>query len=58
MSEGNNGEFSNVKRMGDDTMTQFILGCFTGGIIGVFAMCLCQAAGQADRELNCTEFDE
>lgn len=29
-------------------MIRFILGTFFGGIVGVFAMCLCQAAGQAD----------
>lgn len=53
MSGGNNDEFSNVKGMGDDTMTQFILGCFTGGIIGVFAMCLCQCS-----KINCIDSDE
>ena len=29
-------------------MIRFILGLLIGGCIGVFAMCLCQAAGQAD----------
>lgn len=38
-------------------MIWFILGTFFGGIVGVFAMCLCQAAGQAD-EMNCTDHDE
>lgn len=38
-------------------MIRFILGTFLGGIVGVFAMCLCQAAGQAD-EMNCTDHDK
>ncbi len=29
-------------------MVRFVLGLIAGGIIGVFAMCLCQAAGQRD----------
>ena len=42
---------------GGRKMIGFILGIFFGGIVGVFAMCLCQAAGQADR-MNCTDHDE
>lgn len=34
-----------------------ITNTFFGGIVGIFAMCLCQAAGQADR-MNCTDHDE
>ena len=30
-------------------MISFILGLMAGSIIGVFAMCLCQAAGAADK---------
>lgn len=38
-------------------MIGFIVGAFFGGIVGVFAMCLCQATGQADR-MNYTDHDE
>ena len=30
-------------------MINFFIGCLVGGMIGVFAMCLCTAAGQADK---------
>ena len=30
-------------------MLSFILGCIFGGTVGMFAACLCAAAGQADR---------
>lgn len=36
-------------------MIGFILGSMFGGTIGVAAMCLCMAAGRADREINCTD---
>lgn len=36
-------------------MIIFLLGTMFGSMIGIFAMCLCTAAGQADREMNCTE---
>lgn len=42
---------------GGRKMIGFILGTLFGGIVGVFAMCLCQAAGQADK-MNCTDHDE
>lgn len=42
---------------GGRKMINFVLGTFFGGIVGVFAMCLCQTAGQAD-EMNCTDHDE
>ncbi|MBR1383802.1 MAG: DUF3789 domain-containing protein [Ruminococcus sp.] len=33
-------------------MIQFIAGTMFGGLIGVVAMCLCQAAGEADRHMG------
>lgn len=42
---------------GGREMIGFILGTLFGGIVGIFTMCLCQAAGQAD-EMNCTDHDE
>ncbi|MCM1509055.1 MAG: DUF3789 domain-containing protein [Ruminococcus flavefaciens] len=39
-------------------MIKFILGSLFGGIVGVFVMCLCQVAGNADNQLNYTDFDE
>ena len=31
-------------------MLYFILGCMTGGFIGVTVMCLCAVSGQCSRE--------
>ncbi len=42
---------------GGRKMIGFIFGTFFGGIVGIVAMCLCHAAGQADR-MNCTDHDE
>lgn len=39
-------------------MSGFIIGLFIGGLTGVFAMCLCTAAGQADKCKNCTVKDK
>lgn len=39
-------------------MLGFIIGLFVGGTIGVFAMCLCRAAGQADESENYTGSEE
>ena len=33
-------------------MLMFLLGCMTGGTVGVVTMCLCAAAGDADRALE------
>ncbi len=33
-------------------MTAFIAGTMFGGIVGVVTLCLCQAAGEADRHLD------
>lgn len=33
-------------------MIQFIAGAMIGGVVGIIAMCLCQAAGAADRHLG------
>lgn len=30
-------------------MLEFVIGCMVGGIIGTAVICLCVAAGQADR---------
>ena len=34
------------------SMLMFLLGCMTGGTVGVVTMCLCAAAGDADRALE------
>lgn len=39
-------------------MSGFIIGLFIGGLTGVFTMCLCTAAGQADKRKNCTGKDK
>ena len=36
-------------------MLVFILGLMVGGTTGVFAMCLCRAASEADRCMNITD---
>ncbi len=33
-------------------MIQFIAGAIFGGVVGIIAMCLCQAAGAADMHLG------
>lgn len=33
-------------------MLSFLLGCMTGGAVGVVTMCLCTAAGDADRAME------
>ena len=33
-------------------MIQFIAGAMFGGVVGIIAMCLCQAAGKADGHLG------
>ncbi|WP_072417651.1 MULTISPECIES: DUF3789 domain-containing protein [unclassified Ruminococcus] len=33
-------------------MIGFIIGTFAGSLIGVTVMCLCQAAGEADRHFG------
>lgn len=39
-------------------MLGFIIRIFIDGIIGVFTMALCTAAGQADKRENCTDSDK
>lgn len=39
-------------------MIAFILGSLFGGAVGVFTMCLCVTAKEADRELEYTDPDE
>ncbi len=39
-------------------MVGFIIGLMVGGTTGVFAMCLCRAASDADRCMNITDSDE
>ena len=36
-------------------MLGFIIGLMVGGTTGVFAMCLCRAASEADRCMNITD---
>ena len=33
-------------------MIQFIAGTILGGVIGIVAMCLCTAAGEADKQMS------
>lgn len=33
-------------------MLKFIIGTMVGGLFGVVSMCLCVAAGEADRQLE------
>lgn len=39
-------------------MLGFILGTIFGGTIGVFAICMCQAASDADKCMNQTDFKD
>ena len=39
-------------------MLGFIIGFLSGGLVGVITMCLCTAAGQADKCDNCTGMDK
>lgn len=39
-------------------MIGFMIGLFIGGLTGVFVMCLCIVAGQADKRKNCTGKDK
>ncbi len=39
-------------------MLRFIIGLFVGGTTGVFAMCLCTAASEADRCMNQTDSED
>lgn len=38
-------------------MIRFLIGVFVGGVIGVLAMALCNAASRADAWMNFTDFD-
>ena len=38
-------------------MLAFLAGLLLGGVMGVFVMCLCAAAGNADRGMERTEQD-
>ena len=42
----------------EDKMIGFIIGLIVGGTTGVFAICLCTAASEADRCMNITIPDE
>ncbi len=39
-------------------MLGFVIGLFVGGLTGVFVMCLCIAAGRADKRKNRSEKDK
>lgn len=39
-------------------MLGFILGAVFGGTAGVFAMCMCKAASDADKCMNQTDFKD
>lgn len=36
----------------------FFIGLVVGGVVGMFAMCLCKAASDADRCMNQTDFKD
>ncbi|MCM1530568.1 MAG: DUF3789 domain-containing protein [Alistipes sp.] len=39
-------------------MLGFFIGLFFGSTAGVFAMCLCRAASDADKCMDFTDYDE
>lgn len=39
-------------------MIGFIVGCMVGGTIGIFTMCLCIAASDADKCMDSTDSDK
>ncbi len=39
-------------------MLGFILGSIFGGTVGVFTICLCKAASDADKCMNQTDFED
>lgn len=39
-------------------MLGFILGSIFGGTVGVFTICLCKAASEADKCMNQTDFED
>lgn len=44
-----------TQRKGEINVLGFILGSIFGGTVGVFTMCLCMAAGQAEKCENHTD---
>ena len=52
-------EFSSAKDAAqEENMLGFIIGLMVGGTTGVFAMCLCTVASEADRRMDSTDSDE
>jgi hypothetical protein len=47
-----------TQRKGGIKVLGFILGAVFGGTVGVFAMCLCKAASEADKCMNQTDFKD
>lgn len=39
-------------------MIRFLIGCMVGGTVGVFAMCLCRVASNADKCMDSTDSDK
>ncbi len=39
-------------------MIGFLIGCMVGGTVGIFIMCLCRAASEADKCMDSTDFDK
>lgn len=39
-------------------MIGFLIGCVVGGTVGMTVICLCVAAGQADKEMNLTDSEQ
>ena len=39
-------------------MIRFIVGCMIGGTVGIFTMCFCKAASDADKCMDSTDSEE
>ena len=39
-------------------MIGFIIGCMVGGTVGIFTMCLCRTAAEADKCMDSTDFEK
>ncbi len=39
-------------------MIGFIVGCMFGGTVGIFTMCLCRVASDADKCMDSTDFEK
>lgn len=39
-------------------MIGFIVGCMVGGTVGIFTICLCRVASEADKCMDSTDFEK